>query len=155
MTKTKMIVHTDLDPSEVEIEIPTDTSITRSEVKNLVAKKEDVDVADIWIDWEKTEVPSNVTYNLIGSITQKQIEDLESTVANNVDDGYDVVAQGMHEASAQWAEENGFDPKDVDGIVELDNFSIRNDQRQIEMYVRRIQGWKPEHREQLLALLAG
>ena len=44
-------------------------------------------------------------------------------------------------------------PKDVNGIIELDNFSIRNDQRQIEMYVRRIQCWKPEHRKQLLALL--
>ena len=154
MTKTKMIVHTDLDPSQVEINIHTDKSITRSELKELVAKEVDLDVTDVWIDWEETEVPSNVTYNLIDSITQEQIEDLESTVANDVDYGYDVVAQAMHEASVSWAEENGFDPKDVDGIVELDNFSIRNDQRQVAMYVSRIKGWKPEHRQQLLALLA-
>ena len=90
----------------------------------------------------------------ISEITQQQIEDLESTVAKNVDEGYDIVAQAMHEASVEWAEVNGFDPEDVDDIVELDNFSIMNDQRQVNMYASRIKGWKPEHRKQLLALLS-
>jgi len=89
----------------------------------------------------------------ISEITQEQIVDLESTVSNYVDEGYDFVAQQMHEASVSWAEENNFDSDDVNGLVELDNFSIIGDQRQIEMYVRRINGWQPEHRAQLLALL--
>ena len=89
----------------------------------------------------------------ISEITQSQIEDLESTVSQYVDDGYDVVSQGIHEASVSWAEENGFDPQDVNEIVEIDNFSILNDQRQVNIYFHRIKGWKPEHRKQLIALL--
>ena len=154
MTKTKIIVHTDLEPSEVEIRIPTDKSITRSEVKELVAKKENLAVSDIWVDWDKTQVPPNVTFNLIGNITQKEIVELESTVSNYVDEGYDIVAQQMHDAVVSWSEENGFDSEDVNGIVELDNFSIVGDERQVQMYFHRIKGWKPEHRKQLLALLS-
>lgn len=90
----------------------------------------------------------------ISEITQEQIVDLESTVANYVDEGYDLVAQQMHEAAVCWAEENDFDSNDVNEIVEIDNFSISGDQRQIMMYVHRIKGWKPEDRKQLLALLS-
>ena len=89
----------------------------------------------------------------ISEITQEQILDLESTVSNYVDEGYDLVAQQMYEASVNWAEENDFDSDDVNEIIEVDNFSIIGDQRQIKMYVLRIKGWKSEHREQLLALL--
>ncbi len=90
----------------------------------------------------------------ISEITQEQIVDLESTVSNYVDEGYDLVAQQMHEASVSWAEENNFDSNDVNEIVELDNFSIIGDQRKIKMYVQRIKGWTPEHRARLLELLS-
>lgn len=90
----------------------------------------------------------------ISEITQQQIEELESTVSDYVDEYYEPIAQGMRDASVSWAKENNFDPEDVDNIVTLDNFSIRDDERQIKMYALRIKSWRPEHRKQLLALLS-
>lgn len=151
--KTKMIVHTD-DYGEVEVKISKNKTYTRAEIVALVAKKVDDDPADIYVDWEETEVPSNVTYNLIANITQNEIDQLKSDVENEVDSGYDMVASGMGEAVSSFARQYGYSEDDIHSILHIDNFSVDGDEKQVRMTANSIRRWKPEHRKQLLALLA-
>lgn len=167
MTKTRMIVTTDCD-NEVGISIPSDKSISRLEIQKLVIAellKEDPNAEtytersvdnlldDVSIDWDRTEVPTNVTYNLITNITQDEINQLISNVESEVGEGYDMVAQGMQEATDAFARQHGYDPRDVSDIVSIDNFSVDGDEKQIQMTANSIRRWKPEHRAQLIQLL--
>lgn len=167
MTKTTMIVHTESN-GEVKISIPSDKTFTRSEIQKLVITqllKEDpneetfmernVDnlLDEVYIDWKRNEVPSNVTYNSISKITQQEIDQLKSDVENEVDGGYDIVAGGMQEATEAFALEHGYDPEDVSGIVSITNFEVYGDEDQVVMTANNILSWKPEHRARLIQLL--
>jgi len=151
--KTTMTVHT-CDYGEVMIKISADKTYTRAEIVELVAKKVDDVPAEVYVDWDETEVPTNVTYNLIANITQDEINQLKSDVENEVDDGYDMVASGMGEAVKEFARQYGYSTDDIHNILHIDNFSVDGDENQIRMTANSIRRWKPEHRKQLLDLLA-
>ena len=148
-----MIVHTD-DYGEVKVKISKNKTYTRAEIVALVAEQVGEDPARIYVDWDETEVPSNVTYNLIANITQDEIDQLKSDVENEVDGGYDLVASGMGEAVSSFARQYGYDEDDIHSILHIDNFSVDGDEKQVRMTANSIRRWKPEHRKQLLALLS-
>ncbi len=161
-TTNQFVTIYDHDYGNIDISVPTDREVTRDEILDLVLvelredpETDDATKADLNIGWADCEgLPDNVTTYSIKEITQEQIDDLRGDVEGYVGNGYDIVAQGMGEASEAWAEQNGFDASEVLEIIELDNYSIKGDEKQIQMTANSIRRWNPEHRARLLELLS-
>jgi len=144
----------------ITISVPTDRPVSRYEIVDLVkeqlrdADHGDVTAEDLEICWSDSKnIPDNVDTYPIKEITQEQIADLKQDVEGCIGEGYDLVASGMWEASEAWADRHGFNPGEVNEIIELDNFTIMGDEERIQTTANSIRRWKPEHRAQLLALL--